>query len=99
MGENGRGMWASPRPTLATPAADFFPPPQAALHREAKKSAPGILRCAAALRVRVARPSAQGSPSRPHGAASAAQGDDDMATIGTFTKSDNGSLVGTVRTL
>ena len=80
---------ATARPRLSSPAFG--------IPRAARKPRRAVLRCAAALRVRVDRlpagiaiEAARGGPSkrRRH----------TMATIGSFTKSDNG-YSGTVRTL
>jgi uncharacterized protein (DUF736 family) len=58
-----------------------------------------ILRFAPALRVRAGRRLAERKPSRPQSGGSSMKRSDEMAQIGTFTKGDNGSLNGTIKTL
>src|SRR5688500_14977367 len=58
-----------------------------------------VLRCAAALRVRTDRRLASWAPSRPQSGGLEQARSDEMAQIGTFTKGDNGSLNGTIKTL
>jgi uncharacterized protein (DUF736 family) len=82
----------------ATSAASFFPPPSA-LHRETKKQSPAALHgvpapngCGPIV------PGQSTTIEAAMGAARSAEGNHDMATIGTFTRTENG-YTGSVKTL
>ncbi|HBR44965.1 MAG TPA: hypothetical protein DEA80_08560, partial [Afipia sp.] len=81
--------------------AIFSPCRQAAafLARQQDRSA-AILRCAAGQRLRVGRCGAQRSPSRPRWSRAWKQQQEiTMAQIGTFTRAEDGSYTGTIKTL
>jgi len=83
----------------ATSVANFFPPP-AALHRETKKLAAAAFHCVPALRVRVDRLRSHDPHRGRDRRGPRNRRKSTMATIGSFTKGENGSgFTGSVKTL
>jgi len=81
----------------ATVVASFFPPPSA-LHRQTKKPSPVAFHCVSALAGAVRSSPVARPPSRPRKARLKWKRITIMATIGTFTKTENG-YTGSVKTL
>ena len=113
MGESGRGP-AAPRSSARNgdrstfspagpPRAQRGDPDRRHSSRETKSLRPAVLCCAPALRLTawgaVRSPPAGRSPSRPRWARPDEKQETKMATIGSFTKSENGDYTGSVKTL
>jgi uncharacterized protein (DUF736 family) len=94
----GKGL-QSPRSLSATASAFVSSPARCASSRD-KKLVFAVLRCAAGLRLRDRSPlDLLIAIEAAIGAARKQTGDTSMATIGTFTKSEDGSLSGAIKTL
>jgi uncharacterized protein (DUF736 family) len=88
-----------PRSPSATATPTFFPcRREAAFLAETKKQAYAVLCCATGLTAAGRSLPGQGSPSRPRWARLEQQTETIMATIGTFTASDNG-YTGMIKTV